>query len=131
MGGLGCIGKNNLLITPEYNPRIRLRAMIIDMKIESTEPMPFDPCSNCKEYCLTNCPVSAFDNIVHHKEVIGINDLPGRIGNYSYLKCNKQMKEDMETTNKNNIFNNKISIKKIYEPIKYCRICKFACPIGK
>ncbi|MGD9286688.1 MAG: epoxyqueuosine reductase, partial [Desulfobacterales bacterium] len=26
MAGLGCIGKNNLVITPEYGPRIRFRA---------------------------------------------------------------------------------------------------------
>jgi epoxyqueuosine reductase len=28
--GLGCLGKNNLVITPGYGPRIRFRALLID-----------------------------------------------------------------------------------------------------
>lgn len=130
MAGLGCIGKNNLLVTPEYGPRIRLRAMIIDKKIDSTGPIPFDPCSSCEEFCLTNCPLNAFDNIVHQKEAIGIDNLPGRIGDYDYLKCNMQMKEDVESTDKNDACIN-ISGKEMYQPIKYCRTCEFACPVGK
>ena len=30
LGGLGCIGRNNLLVTPELGPRVRLRAMLLD-----------------------------------------------------------------------------------------------------
>ena len=129
MAGLGCIGKNNLLVTPEYGPRIRLRALIINKKIASTGPKSFDPCSNCKEFCLKNCPVNAFNNKVRHKEIIGINKMPGRIGNYDYLKCNIQMKEDVESADKNNSLNNKTG-NNICEPIKYCRTCEFTCPVG-
>jgi epoxyqueuosine reductase len=31
IAGLGCIGKNNILITPQYGPRVRLRAILSDI----------------------------------------------------------------------------------------------------
>jgi len=46
LAGLGCIGKNNLLLTPEYGSRVRLRAFTIDLVLPSTGPLPFDPCEN-------------------------------------------------------------------------------------
>ncbi|MCK5100143.1 MAG: epoxyqueuosine reductase, partial [Desulfobacteraceae bacterium] len=51
LGGLGCIGKNNMLITPEFGPRIRLRVMFMDVDLLSTGMSDFDPCTDCKEYC--------------------------------------------------------------------------------
>jgi len=32
LAGLGTIGMNNLLITPEFGPRVRLRALLLDVK---------------------------------------------------------------------------------------------------
>jgi epoxyqueuosine reductase len=31
MAGLGCIGRNNLVLTPEYGPRVRFRALWVDI----------------------------------------------------------------------------------------------------
>ncbi|MFP4037919.1 MAG: epoxyqueuosine reductase, partial [Desulfobacteraceae bacterium] len=36
LAGFGCIGKNNMLITPSNGPRIRLRALLIDAEILPT-----------------------------------------------------------------------------------------------
>jgi epoxyqueuosine reductase len=66
MAGLGCIGKNNLLVTPEFGPRIRLRAMILEAEVEPTGPVQFDPCDGCKEPCRKACPQKAYSDIVFH-----------------------------------------------------------------
>ena len=58
--GLGCIGRSNLLITPEFGPKLRLRAMLISEKLPQTGPSGFDPCAGCEEYCLKACPQGAF-----------------------------------------------------------------------
>ena len=43
MAGLGCIGRNNMVVTPEFGPRVRLRAMALSIPIPSTGPPGFDP----------------------------------------------------------------------------------------
>jgi epoxyqueuosine reductase len=61
LAGLGVIGKNNLLITEEYGPRVRLRAVYTSA---SLEPDPMienrDYCRKCK-ICVDSCPANAFD----------------------------------------------------------------------
>jgi len=47
MAGMGCIGKNNMLVTPEFGPRVRLRAMLAFEALPITEPADFDPCHGC------------------------------------------------------------------------------------
>ena len=60
LAGLGMIGKNNLLITDEYGPRIRLRAVNTSA---SFEPDPIivsrDYCRECS-ICVDSCPANAF-----------------------------------------------------------------------
>ncbi|UCH88458.1 MAG: epoxyqueuosine reductase [Thermoplasmata archaeon] len=80
IAGLGIIGKNNLLITPEYGPRVRLSAMTINTTISSTEPSEFDPCSDCDMPCKNECPQGAFSE-----------------GDYNKTKCNIQMYIDEES----------------------------------
>jgi epoxyqueuosine reductase len=41
LAGLGCIGKNNLVITPEYGPRIRWRALLLDRTCKATGPVDY------------------------------------------------------------------------------------------
>jgi hypothetical protein len=41
LAGLGTIGKNNLVITPEYGPHVRLKAMFLDVDLEPTGPIGF------------------------------------------------------------------------------------------
>ena len=47
LAGLGCIGLNNLLVTPDFGPRVRLRALTIDAPVPPTGPIAFDPCRGC------------------------------------------------------------------------------------
>lgn len=78
MAGLGCIGRNNIVITPEYGPRVRLRALTVDVELPSTGPINFDPCKDCKELCRKACPQHAFDKMIYEAETYGQDILPGQ-----------------------------------------------------
>ena len=126
--GLGCIGKNNLLITPEYGPRVRLRAIGLSVSIPSGGPIAFDPCVNCAAPCVARCPQRAFSEIVYTPEETGLHFLPGRNGSYRRKSCVQEM-EANETSAP-------LELAPAYSPepipvIRYCRNCEFNCVIGK
>ena len=126
--GLGCIGRNNLLITPEFGPKLRLRAMLISEKLPQTGPSAFDPCRDCEEYCLKCCPQGAFGEVIYTREETGLDHLPAREGDYFRKLCVDEM-----TKNENEA---EVQVLKQFsdEPLKvtkYCRNCEFACPFGK
>lgn len=127
MAGLGCVGKNNILLTPEYGPRIRLRALTLDAHLPSTGPADFDPCIDCKVYCRRVCPQGAFDQKMFTAGDHGLNHLPGRDGSFARPTCNIQMEKDIEFAAKETVdgFDEPVKI------IKYCRRCELACPVGK
>jgi len=104
LSGLGVIGKNNLLLNPEWGPRMRLRAMLMEGDFHPTDALTgFDPCETCDVFCQNACPVNAF---------------PG--GRFSHQQCSVQMSDDKNTGKHSN-------------PdglVNYCRMCEFSCPIG-
>jgi len=111
LAGLGGIGANNLLITPEYGPRIRLRALCIDAKLGPTGSIDFSPCNSCDIPCRAACPQKAFTQ-----------------GSYSRDLCMRQMNMDEA--------NRAILEKEAGEDsprvwVKYCRACELACPVGQ
>ena len=61
LAGLGWIGKNCLLITPDYGPRIRLVTILTDAPLRFGTPVRFN-CDDCRE-CIDVCPVKAFTGI--------------------------------------------------------------------
>jgi epoxyqueuosine reductase len=111
LAGLGIIGANNLLVTPELGPRVRLRASFLDVEVGSPEKRVFSPCNACNMPCRRNCPKNAFSSSSYNREL-----------------CAEQMKEDeasrviIEHTSQNNSPEVRI---------KYCRACELACPIGR
>jgi epoxyqueuosine reductase len=124
LAGLGCIGKNNMLVTPTCGPRIRLRALLLEHEIEPSGPVVFDPCADCKVYCRKVCPENAmggkapvFDSI----EALAV--LPARDGAYDRQLCNIRMEKDVSDSEINDSGNP--------APIRYCRKCEFVCPVGK
>ena len=60
LAGLGVIGKNNLLVTPEFGTRVRLRGIFIEAELEPTGPLDLDPCKGCDKPCHRACPRDAF-----------------------------------------------------------------------
>jgi epoxyqueuosine reductase len=77
IAGLGIIGKNNLLITSEYGPRVRLSALGLNTALSSTGSIDFNPCHGCDMPCKKSCPQNAFSE-----------------GDYSKTRCKIQMVSD-------------------------------------
>jgi len=121
LAGLGCIGRNNLLISPQYGPRLRLRTMLVEADLPSSGPSEFDPCESCSAPCLEACPQEAFARQVHSPAVYNQGELPGRSGTYDRLACNREM-----------LLNETDSVKigdgdAAGKLTKYCRECELAC----
>jgi epoxyqueuosine reductase len=151
MAGLGCIGKNNLVITPEYGPRIRFRTLLLDREAEATGPLEFNPCEDCKQPCRKACPIKAFQSTVYSADALGKHILPGIDGTYDRVNCNIKMEKDIEetimaiTAGDEEYHNIRLAInefeegvmvtpkddKEPYYFVKYCRECELVCPVGK
>jgi len=150
MAGLGCVGKNNMVITPEYGPRIRFRALLLNRKAQSTGPLDFLPCAGCDQPCRTACPVSAFENTVYSAAELGQSILPGTDGTYDRVTCNLKMGQDIDhavqamQTKEEEQQEIRQSIDEFEEGakgdrtgdneplycVKYCRECELSCPVG-
>ena len=100
---LGVVGENNLLITPQFGAKVRLRATAIAAELEPTGTMDFNPCDSCAKPCLTACPRKALGGNSYNKD-----------------RCWTQMSQDIEAAGRG----------KQTRPVKYCRECELACPIG-
>ncbi|MCP4631646.1 MAG: epoxyqueuosine reductase [candidate division Zixibacteria bacterium] len=57
LAGIGWRGRNNLLVTPEYGPSVRLVSILTDIPLKTDEPLAFG-CDECIE-CLDHCPAGA------------------------------------------------------------------------
>ena len=57
LAGLGWIGKNCLLITPEFGPRVRLASILTNCPLEAGQRID-DRCGDCQE-CVDACPAHA------------------------------------------------------------------------
>ncbi|WP_300460582.1 epoxyqueuosine reductase [Desulfobacula sp.] len=150
IAGLGYIGKNNLVITPEYGPRIRFRALLLNKKATSTGPLEFNPCENCGQPCRKACPANAFQTTVYSAKDLGQSILPGINGTYDRVSCNIKMDKDIDEAammipahDKN-----QQEIRQLIEEfekshiktpngdqpfkycVKYCRKCELSCPVG-
>jgi len=147
MAGLGCVGKNNLVITPEYGPRVRFRALLMDYEVKVTGPIEYNPCEDCDQPCRNSCPINTFQNTVYSPDKIGQSILPGINGTYDRVTCNMKMEKDIEDAvmrapilddqkkkirSATNEFEEgvKVPIENDFKS-KYCRICELTCPVGK
>ena len=57
--GLGWIGRNNLIVNPEFGSRVRYVSILTDMPLEINAPLKKD-CGDCKN-CLDVCPAGAIE----------------------------------------------------------------------
>lgn len=57
--GIGSIGKNSCLITPQFGSWVVLAAVIVDFELDAySSATPEDPCGRCR-LCIDSCPTSA------------------------------------------------------------------------
>lgn len=127
LAGIGVVGRNNLVVTPEYGPRVRLRCLTIDREAAPTGPSEFDPCVGCAAPCREVCPRGALAVRVHDPDRYGIARLPGRDGAYDRIACNGQMEEDAA----DHATAPRADTGEPGRVVMYCRRCEFACWVGE
>jgi len=108
--GLGVFGKNNLIVTPAFGPRIRFRALFLDRTLTPSRPLDYSPCAACEAPCLTVCPQKAFSDKTYDRSA-----------------CMKQMDADAARAKPR-----PGPVPNEPKPgwILYCRLCELACPVG-
>lgn len=122
--GLGTLGRSNLLITPEFGPRVRLRAIGIGAALPPSEPLTVDPCEGCAAPCRAACPRNAFAETIYTGEETGLDRLPARDGSYFRQLCALEMEQneaDALPTPAPELSDEPLPL------ILYCRECEFAC----
>ena len=104
--GLGWIGKNDVLITEEYGPRVRLSAVLIDYPFEYGNKITKSQCGSCTK-CVDICP---------HKALTGANwDISTlRSDLIDYHLCNQKRSAYIESHGRKNA----------------CGLCMIVCPYG-
>ena len=112
LAGLGVIGKNNLLVTPEFGTRVRLRAIFMEAELTPTGPIDFDPCNGCDRPCHKACPRGAF-----------------RSGAFERSFCKKE--NDQRDADAEMIDGSIMGIEEASRVSKPCRYCEFACPVAQ
>jgi epoxyqueuosine reductase len=112
LAGLGVIGKNNLLVTPEYGTRVRLRGIFIEAELEPTGPIDFDPCKDCGMACHQACPRGAF-----------------RSGSFERDICKQE--NDERYTNEEMLDGSIMGIEEASMVMKPCRFCELACSVAQ
>jgi len=68
LAGLGAIGRNNLLVTPQFGPRVRLRAVVTAAEIAPSRLMDVKPCPETCSRCIQACPVNALEGGRYNRE---------------------------------------------------------------
>ena len=111
LAGLGVIGKNNLLIHPEWGANVRLRSVLIQDYLPPNRPLEnFDPCSRCAMPCRKACPENALAQ-----------------GRFDRPSCMLQLESDRT----NQIEKGKDHAEGSPHLVTaWCRRCEFACPVG-
>ena len=112
LAGLGVIGKNNLLVTPEFGTRVRLRGIFMESDLQPTGPLDFDPCSGCPRFCHEVCPQDAF-----------------RSGAFERPYC--KIENDKRYAEAEMLPGSIMGIEKVSSVMKPCRYCELACPVAQ
>jgi epoxyqueuosine reductase len=112
LAGLGVIGKNNLLVTPDFGTRVRLRGIFMEAELEPTGPIDFDPCTGCDMPCHRACPRDAF-----------------RSGAFERPYCKPE--NDKREAELEMIEGSIMGIEEDSKVSKPCRYCELACPVAQ
>jgi len=112
LAGLGVIGKNNLLVTPEFGTRVRLRGIFIEAELKPTGPSGFDPCTGCDKPCHRACPIDVF-----------------RSGSFARSIC--KLENDKRYANEELLDGSIMGIEEPSMVMKPCRHCELACPVAQ
>jgi epoxyqueuosine reductase len=112
LAGLGVMGRNNLVITPRFGPRLRWRGLWVAADIQAPDSLDASPCDECARPCFEACPQEAF-----------------RSGGYERRFCDRQMKADEAAPVTRRADQADLDLPPKY--VRYCRECEWACPVGQ
>ena len=112
LAGLGVFGRHNLLVTPEYGTRVRLRGIFIEAEFDPTGPLDFDPCNGCDMPCHRACPRDAF-----------------RSGSFERVLCKQE--NDKRDAEWEMLPGSIMGIEEESAVVKPCRYCELACPVAQ
>jgi epoxyqueuosine reductase QueG len=106
LAGLGWIGKNCLLITPDHGPRVRWVSVLTDAPLPSTGSPLEQRCGTCTA-CVDICPQNAFTGRpFHHNEP--------REARFDAAACDRYFRQMEER-----------------KSVAVCGLCLYICPYGK
>jgi epoxyqueuosine reductase QueG len=60
LAGLGTLGLNCSILTPEFGPRVFVTSVITDAPLVAGQPMEAEMCTRCG-LCVESCPIQAID----------------------------------------------------------------------
>ncbi|WP_295214159.1 epoxyqueuosine reductase [Ruminococcus sp.] len=105
--GLGWIGKNDVVITEQYGPRVRLSAVFIDAVMPYGTSVTKSKCPDSCRKCVDICPCKALHNVSWDIET-------WRSDIIDYEACNQKRSQYIETHGRMNS----------------CGLCLVVCPFG-
>lgn len=104
LAGMGSFGENNVILTPEYGPRVRFTSIFTTAPIEGDPISGEDLCTHCNR-CIRECPVHAI------LEKTGYDvDSPTPIDKIACAQRSKNLRKDYKSP---------------------CGICIKVCPVGR
>lgn len=91
--GMGTLGKNTLLVTPEFGNRVALVSILTDLSLEPDEPLTHELCISSCSRCIEACPAGAITpegRVIQKlcREHCGTT-LPRGFGAYSCWECRR------------------------------------------
>ncbi|MEM2124822.1 MAG: 4Fe-4S double cluster binding domain-containing protein [Candidatus Methanosuratincola sp.] len=113
--GMGWIGRNNLLVTPDFGPRVRLGTVLTDLDLDAGHPME-NRCGDCR-LCILSCPSKALSHSefktrpATREEIFDPKKCSARLNTMKDLLSKKPGIGDFAVT--------------------VCGMCIKVCPIGK
>lgn len=105
--GLGWIGKNDVVITKEYGPRVRLSAVLIDEQFTYGQKILNSNCPDDCRKCVDVCPCKALHDVRWN-----INSIRNDI--IDYKLCNEKRSSYIKKLGRKNS----------------CGLCMVVCPFG-
>ncbi len=106
--GLGFVGKNGLLVTPEFGSYVMLAAFVINAAVDVYADGPeVDRCGKCT-LCLSSCPTSAFPT----ERVVDSN----KCLSFQTIENEGPMPEALRSSTENIVFG--------------CDVCQSVCPLN-